>query len=479
MNRIVKKSIRAFDCDKSIVIYSALFICIRAIMILEPISLVINETKVGKIFKALVYAIGFGLLTIDWIKNRKILTGKNIIWLLGLVISLVVSECIHYQYASFTELVKQGLKSGILVFVLYTVGMRMARNEQIQFMRTLHNVLSIIFIPSIFYMFYQFLTLQHYVVNAIHQGWYEGRLFGILISPYSGAMIVALLAFGACFLFHFSNGKKYKVLYSTELVIYFIFLALSDTRTAYVACAAGLGFILFWHCYKSDTKSDHFRRIGRGFLAFLLITAAMFALLKGIRTASLYCARELNNQTEPFSEFAEEQDRPPQTFTSRRAFIWESYFDVLTNKPIHILFGLSESGSSSYIRENHPDTYIVDPFKYYYPELFEQGQVYGTHNTYLTVFVYTGAFGLIFLLVFLFKGSGNVVKKIIHGTFTPFDALIGAIVLMILTAGFFEADPFFAVTYNSCLFWVCAGFLMNSHKEEVTTNHVDNPILPS
>lgn len=479
MRRVkINKYFRRLDCDRAIVIYIACFICVRAIMIMKPLSMVINETSAGKLFKALVYAIGLGLLGVDYIKNKRILIGKSIIWLLGLAISLLVSEIIHYQYADFIALMKQCVKSGILVFILYTAGMRITRREQKCFLRLLHSTLSAIFIPSIFYMFYQFVTLQHYVVNGLHQGWYEGRLFGFLISPYSGAIIVSLLAFGAGFLFHFSEKKKYKVLYGVELVVYSIFLALSDTRTAYVACAMGIGFVVFWYGFKSGVKGDHFRRIGRSFLVFLLITAAMFALLRGVRTVCLYCANKLNNETESFSEFAEEQERPPQTFTSRRAFIWKSYFDVLTDKPTHILFGLSESGSSSYIRENYPDTYIVDPFKDLYPELYEQGNVYGTHNTYLTVLVYSGIFGLVFLLVFLFNGARSVLTRMIHGALSPFEAMISAVVLMILTAGFFEEDLFLTVTANSCFFWLCAGFLLNSHREEADNNE-DNPFLPS
>lgn len=474
-----KSCLHAIDCDKAIVVYAACFTCMRALMIMMPINLIISETMLGKLFKAMVYAVGFGLLAVDYARNKRILIGKHVVWMLGLAIALLFSECIHYQYADFAVLLKQCIKSGILIFIFYSAGMRMTRRGQICILRSLHNILSVIFIPSIFYMFYQFLTLQHYVVNAIDQGWYEGRLYGILISPYSGAMLVSLLAFGAGFLFHFSDGNNYKALYGAELVVYSIFLALSDTRTAYVACAMGVGVIVFWHGFKAGWKGDRFRLIGKSLLTFLLIVAAIFALLRGIRTTALYCARELNNKTESFSEFAEEQERPPQTFTSRRAFIWKSYFDVLTDKPSHILFGLSQSGSSSYIRKNYPDTYIVDPFKEYYPELYEQGNVYGTHNTYLAVLVYSGLVGLVFLMVFLLKGLRIVLRRMTHGALSPFEAMIVAILFMILSAGFFEEDPFFTVTYNSCIFWICAGFLINPYKEEATLNNANNPILPS
>ena len=480
MNAVIGRMERKETIDQLIIGYVFLFLIWRAFMSIQPIVVPVSNTTAGSLLKGLVYLGGFALIGMDCFVQKRIRFGRNMKWLLLLGGSVLISELIHYKYVDLSTLIKQCVKSSLFLLLVYTVGLRMTERVRNRFLKILYCVLSMIFMPSMLYMFFQFLTLQHYVVAGTNQGWFEGRLYGIMVSPFAGAMIAAILAFAAGYLFFSgSKGLMQKSLYGAGLIIYILYMILSDTRTVYVACAAGFGILLFWR-FRKAALADEKRRIVyliKGSLSFLLIILVMFLLIKGTRTAGLYFVQKINHDAAgaatSFSEFKDMQDRPKgTTFTSRRAYIWRSYFDVLTDQPVNFVFGLSLSGSSECIRKEYPDAYIVKDFKYLYPELYEKGDVHAAHNTYLTVLVYSGIIGLIFLLVFLCKSAQRFLRSLIHNTLSNIEITMGVIVVMILTAGLFESTPFFDISVFSCFVWLCTGFLMNGTAEEAPVNKV-------
>ena len=162
-------------------------------------------------------------------------------------------------------------------------------------------------------------------------------------------------------------------------------------------------------------------------------------------------------------------DRPKQaTVTSRRVFIWKSYYEIMTDRVGNLIFGLSPGGADRYIREHYPDQYVVTAMQEYYPKAYLKGGVYDTHNSYLQVVVTTGIPGICVLIVYLVCCAADAFRYVGKGIKDDFDILCLSLIGMLLAAVFFERDVFLRTTAISFIFWNLAGYLMNGacRKEE-------------
>lgn len=443
---------------KAVVIYTWLFFFYRILNTLTPVAEVFKQPVFSTVPKLLGLA-GAVLLAVDLITDRTVLRSASVGWILLLLLSLSVSAAVRYPYNSFFEFTKYIVYVSVQDLLIYSAGIRMSREEQKRFLKALHTTASVIFIPALCYMFYQFVTRQHYITSEdLNQGWFEGRLFGIMNSLYGGAIVVSLLAFGTVFLLLQSRKPLQKALYASELIIFTIYLALSDCRTAYAALAAGLGLALLYHCLR--THSPENSPMIKVFIKFLIIyTTAlliMFAGIAGIRTAGSYVNAGA-------AESRNEMRRPEgASFSSRRLTIWNNYIEIMTDKPSHLIFGLSYNGYEKYIREHYPEAYIVSFFRNEYPYLYRKGEVYQTHNSYLMVLVVAGLPGVVAVIGFLISGARYVISLLFSGGMTSFESLLSALVLMVLTAGIFETTSIIPVNAVSGFFWMISGLLMNT-----------------
>ena len=96
-----------------------------------------------------------------------------------------------------------------------------------------------------------------------------------------------------------------------------------------------------------------------------------------------------------------------------------------------------------------------------YPFMYEKDYIYDTHNAYVGALVMSGAVGVILLLVFIVIGFLKTVKYF-RTTEKPSLAiyLMLALIVIMLSASFFEADLFFRCTSTSVIFWISAGLLV-------------------
>ena len=457
------------------VIYTYLCIIYNILFIINPIRDFI-ENSVFIYFSKILCVVGIVLAAVDLCRERISLKVPNKKWIYLLLSAAVISTIYRYSY-DFVGNIKSILWSMVQMTLIYSVAFRLSDKEENDLMIRLHSFGTVIFIPVIIYMFYQFINLEYYITEKdMHQGWYEGRLYGITHTLYYGTSLAAVLLFGSVFMFIYSKHKAFKLMYLTEILIYGLYIILSDTRTIFVGIAAGL-FVLVMFGDFLHSITHGIKRIICKLVMYMLLIAVLLMLVKGVRTAMLKAACDnVHNKTNKVIS-AEELDRPKnQTLSSRRTIIWKSYADILGDDVLNMIFGFSPYGYDRYIWENYPDSYVVKDFKALYPYDYARKKVYGAHNTYLHVMITTGIFGFIAVIGFIFSSAHEFLKKHISARSSFKDLFFCSILVMLLSFIFFEVDIFLRTTAMSFVFWLVAGILLKRLKRieiSKTTGGID------
>ena len=455
--------------NKSVIIYTGLFIIYRFFNVLTPVHELFEQPGWSMTPKLIGLA-GAALLAADLISERVVLKTAHVKWILLLLLTLAVSSAVRYQYLSAFEALKYMAYASVQTLLVYSAGLRMDREEQKRFLRVLHSLISVILIPSLCYMLWQFYTQQHYLNNDfVDQGWHDGRLYGIMHILYDGALAVSLLAFITAYLLICSRGRLLRGMYAAELTICIIYIALSGCRTAYAACAGGLGMVfLYRFCRAYHADRNKLRSLAAKWL--LIYTAALIIMLagiSGIRNAGAFIIWN----AETYAEAQKKLERHQQyTVSSGRTTIWKTYIEIMTDRPSYLIFGLSYNGYARYIREHYPDTFIITYFKEHYPDSYRKGNVYDAHNSYLFTMVAAGIFGFMSLLIFIALSAFDVLKYLFSGQMTDFECLLTAMIVMLLTAALFETNVFIPVSVPAGCFWMTAGLLLGSKDREELKN---------
>ena len=468
------------------VIYTYLCIIYNILYIIYPIGAYI-ENSVFIYFSKILCVVGVFLVFADLLTDRIFLKAPSKKWLYLLLSAAVISTIYRFSY-DFSGNVKSILWNLVQMTLIYSVSLHLSDKEENDLMIRLHTLGSAIFIPALFYMFYQFINLVSYInEKGTHQGWYEGRLFGITNSLYYGTSLAAVLLFGSVFMFIYSKHKGMKLLYTAEIMIYGIYIILSDTRTIFVGIALGL-FVIFAFGDFLRSMTGGLKRMICKLLLYLLLIFTLMMLVRVGRAFMLTAAYThvygypvsgdiLDTDKILNGKSIEELDRPKnQSLSSRRTIIWKSYADILGDDVSNIIFGFSPYGYDRYIWENYPDSYVVKDFKAYYPLDYAMKRVYATHNTYLHVLIATGIFGFMAVVGFIFSSAQKFLKNHISGKGSVKDLFFCSILVMLLSFIFFEVDIFMRTTAMSFVFWLVAGVLLKRLKRieiSKTTGGID------
>ena len=143
----------------------------------------------------------------------------------------------------------------------------------------------------------------------------------------------------------------------------------------------------------------------------------------------------------------------------------EEYLDIVFDKPISAVFGLSLGEYQKIITTEYSDKYIVQYIMNSHPSMFERGYIYDTHNAYVGALIMTGIAGILTLFVFLIMGLIQILKVLSKKQSTEL-LVFFAILVFILITSFFDSDLFFRCTSTSVLFWLISGFALKYCQEQ-------------
>ena len=297
----------------------------------------------------------------------------------------------------------------------------------------------------------QFVLLKGYRVHDykglyIRQGFVESRLFGILASPnylsLISLIVIIFLVLKIC-----SFEKVYRYISIVAIVLNFIYIVLSGSRTAFICmmiAAVIYSIVMFYQ--KGNIKSL--------FKVVLAIVVVLFSYRAVNFTSEQYLKfnkerlevqdKKLENKDNNLS--LERTDTSEENISNNRFAIWKSTASFVPKKPI---FGYSGGNWYEIGKKTNPDEYIIK-------------EHYLTHNGYLEILFYNGLAGFISMGIFVLSFFISMVKRIFRDKkegLVNKDLLSIVIILMvILVSNLFLSSTFYGISLLGIILFLMAGY---------------------
>ena len=297
----------------------------------------------------------------------------------------------------------------------------------------------------------QFVLLKGYRVHDykglyIRQGFVESRLFGILASPnylsLISLIVIIFLVLKIC-----SFEKVYRYISIVAIVLNFIYIVLSGSRTAFICmmiAAVIYSIVMFYQ--KGNIKSL--------FKVVLAIVVVLFSYRAVNFTSEQYLKfnkerlevqdKKLENKDNNLS--LERTDTSEENISNNRFAIWKSTASFVPKKPI---FGYSGGNWYEIGKKTNPDEYIIK-------------EHYLTHNGYLEILFYNGLAGFISMGIFVLSFFISLVKRIFRDKKEDLvnkDLLsIIMILMVILVSNLFLSSTFYGISLLGIILFLMAGY---------------------
>lgn len=295
--------------------------------------------------------------------------------------------------------------------------------------------------------------------NAKVIGLKWGRLWGIYDDPNHGGTIAVAAILLAVYLIASVKKRWQKWICLFTIVIQFVYLVLSDSRTGVVSLTAG---VFFWGLFrqfqkqKEKTQTFQFRKAGLPLLIALLIAVLTLGAAEagGVvfekMDAQLVTVLPKKAVTSKYEKDTRKTELENDA-SNGRLDIWKSGLEITKTSPV---FGVSFRNMTAYAEENLPQTYLVNNAIH--------AKYDSMHNSVLDILVSQGIVGIaIFLLL-----TGNTlwifVKRIRYVRTEDWMFLAGCFtVIAAMGAGsLFISMVFYLNGPQTYIFWVCFGYMM-------------------
>lgn len=296
-------------------------------------------------------------------------------------------------------------------------------------------------------------------------GFKWGRLWGMYDDPNHGAAIAIAAMLLALYLFLTIKRKVTRVLLVITMVIQFLYLVLSDSRTGMVMLAAA-GFL--WTAFLAYRRKS---RRGKSRKKKLIESICLGILAAAILAGGAYeCKQQynlidskiealipkkptpgINNNNDKVSGQVGREDDLVQDASNGRLYIWASGLEITETSPI---FGVSFRNMTAYAQDKLPETYLVNN-----PENAKYDSL---HNSVMDILVSQGAIGILIFLAIAVNTVRLMKKKILSVRAEDQDfAAACFITSVVMGAGsMFISMVFYLNAPQTYIFWLCFGYFM-------------------
>lgn len=404
--------------------------------------------------------IGFGIIVgvIRLLKVKNYLNA-GIFLLLSFIFSYILGATTTFEYGYIDN-----VKAVIWMCVQYFLVFAFDKEKDYSFER---SVLFKVFLAytGICASVSIWMMITHWCRYTIYDGIYwiiggfaDNRLFGCYVDPNYGAIFATISI--AISLFYLTDWKKvkvfWKILLILNIILEFLYLCYSDSRTGMLAVAASAFTLIFLLFLK---KKGFIKTTAVALVAAVAVVALVIGVQKGTSFAKVKIAEISATKAGKTVEEIEaekyvarvgrvnEQIGEGSDISNNRFAIWGNAIEMFKQHPIT---GISYRNIREYAEVNIPDTYVG----------FES-----MHNAFFDVLVSQGIIGMIILVLFIVWVFYNLFKK--YKSLTDYKefafslAIIAAIFVSMLT----YSEAFYMNTGSAFLFWYILGYLINAKEE--------------
>lgn len=474
-----RSTLKAPMLNTVIMVYIGLTLLCYVLFLISPFVTFISRTPLRHI-QSYLGILGAFLLCADLFTNKVVWRAHYCVLLYALCALAGISALMTISYGVEDNLFL--ICWTLIEFSLfYSCAYRWEKSRLQKFMKYLYAAILLCWAVACCISVYQYVFQigYRYVINPLsddnslaRQGFLEGRLFGIF-SPLNHSVYVSLmlLIIGVYYLLHSKRALMKAALFLANLPLFF-HIILSGSRSAQVSflvCA----FCILWLYFRNRSRHTDLRRFFLPIGLALLLTVVFVLGFMSVRTVLGQIPRWVGSvpvsvnpenpllpsgEDDPLEEDILHREGLEEDVSNDRFKIWTDYLRLYREIG---LFGLSPGNYMSYIRENHPNMFIVQYVRDNFPGKFMHGTIYHVHNGYLMVFVSTGFAGVLLMLAFIVLCFIRLARYIRRQTRVP-DAFIFALAVVIAGAisAMFDKGVFFMNNPSTFLFWMALGFLM-------------------
>ena len=429
--------------------------------VLMPIAS--HETQtVNSIVFAITAIFGASIIIFDFFNDKVFFKQKNMIFLYAFLGICILSSILNLKYGVFGN-IRNIVWLAISFLLLYPVDFKRNKQDVISEIVLISNVLIVIWFFAVLISFIMFLFQIGYYVNVepnsfARQGFIEERLFGIFEDPNFAAIISIILFILSIFNFKLCRKKLTKVFYIICMLMDYIYLVLSGSRTAIVTAAVAIFISVYLilrnkSLLKEGLKGRWLKELGAIFTGLLVSLALILSigasqkvlsfgpsLIHNLDSSSLkdqVYFKPVNTQREDVSNTTD--------ISNCRIKIWSAAIELFKSKPI---FGTSPRNMRTYAKAEFPNNFIAI-------------RSYAIHNAYIDIMVSTGIIGALVMLGFFIKYIIDMCKYIFKdGLKKNYNLVVMciSIVASVACSAMFLSEIFFVCTIGVLSFWTFMGY---------------------
>lgn len=396
--------------------------------------------------------------------------------------SFCVSIVMNWKYGTAVADMKWVVWTGFLFFLLYACDTTRDRTEYKKEFTVFANIIVVISVLNAAASLYLMTNLYHNLWHtasgeAVIAGFQRGRLWGVYTDPNYGAVFSTIAVLLSAYFVKTEKGM-WKLLYLAAIVMDYLYILFSDSRTAEVCMCVGAGiFLLFLFLQKQDNW--------KGVLAGILVAVIFAGVFVGVTSAakaeyntkieaeikkadaekanqakkneqeqtqeSNNKTQESNNKTQKTEQTVGRSQDLQSDISNGRFNLWASGLEVWKTKPIT---GTGYNSFLPYVREAIPDTYVVNN---------DQGEYVSLHNGYINILVYQGVLGAALFVAFMVC----VMVKWCKGVKTfckdnmDYIAVLTACASVIAVSMVFLLEGVYTNSPGAFVLWTFLGYLMH------------------
>lgn len=394
--------------------------------------------------------------SINWIQRKQKFSILLILFSLVLVITSLVNG--PAELASNIKLI---IWQVLFFFVVYEIGKKDEKKLYPLFEKMLVFTWFILVVISLamFFTQYSFTAPLEKLYYGIRIGFVENRLYGVFVDPNYAATISVIAICFSGHLYKEAKNTRYKVFLIVSIVLQFLFMVLSGSRTATIEIMAIAIVGAFFYYYHNQRNSTYIKRWGYSVAAAIIVVVGVSAAMTITQKAAITSANAVSKiivikSNDGNVSLAREDVGENADVSNSRFKLWRSAYEIFESTP---LLGTAPRNMVPYAQKHLPDTWIAEK---------EQTP----HNFVFYLLATTGLLGTIpFVLFIVYSMIKTVICLFKMNVKNYYDYLYQSMIaLTILISACLITDIVLVNKLGTMIFFLYLGRLETNSRQETS-----------